>query len=54
MDNNLKIIGITSDHVIIKSNNKMLKVGDIVEFQLSYRALLRLMVSQYIEKRYIS
>ena len=53
MDNNLKIIGTTSDHVIVKSKNKMLKVGDIVEFQLAYRALLRLMVSPYIEKRYI-
>jgi len=54
MDNNLKIIGTTSDHVIVKSKNKMLKVGDIVEFQLIYRALLCLMVSPYIEKRYIS
>lgn len=52
MDNNLKIIGTTSDHVIIKSKNKMLKVGDIVEFQLAYRALLHLMISPYIDKKY--
>jgi predicted amino acid racemase len=53
IDKTLKIIGSTSDHLIINSRNKKLKVGDIVEFQLTYSALLHLMVSPYIDKKYI-
>ena len=54
VDKNIRIIGSTSDHLIACSKYKELNVGDIVDFQITYRALLRLMISPYIEKRYIS
>lgn len=53
LDPDLRIIGTTSDHMVIDSSKKKLKVGDIVEFQLHYRAMLRLMVSDYVTKEYI-
>ena len=53
IDPDLRIIGTTSDHMLIDSGDKTLKVGDIVEFRLQYRALLRLMVSGYVEKNYL-
>ena len=54
LDPDLRIIGTTSDHMVIDSGEKMLNVGDIVEFRLHYRALLRLMVSGYVEKNYLT
>ncbi len=53
-DKNITIIGATSDHLIIKSADRLLKIGETIEFQLTYRALLRLMISPYIDKRYIA
>jgi predicted amino acid racemase len=52
LDPGLRIIGTTSDHMVIDSGEKVLKVGDVVEFRLHYRALLRLMVSGYVPKIY--
>ena len=53
-ESDLVILGATSDHMVIKSKGRKLTVGDIVEFNLTYRSLLRLMISPYVEKRYIS
>jgi len=52
--NEITIIGTTSDHLVVKSENELLSIGDLVQFQLTYRALLRLMISPYVAKRYIA
>ena len=52
LDENIRIIGATSDHLIISSKGKTPKVGDIIDFRITYRALLRLMISSYVEIRY--
>lgn len=49
----IELIGSSSDHLLVNTKKMNLKVGDIVNFEVTYRALLRLMVSPYIEKRYI-
>ena len=54
IDPKLKILGATSDHLVIKSTGKILPIGKPVSFKLTYRALLRLMISSYVEKRYVS
>ena len=51
-DETLRVIGSTSDHMVIQTDHP-LKVGDIVDFRLKYRALLPLMVSPYVYKEYI-
>jgi len=53
VDEDIRIIGTTSDHMVVTSANRMLRVGEIVHFNLTYRALLRLMISPYVEKEYI-
>ena len=50
LDNQNKIIGATSDHLVINSGDRLLKVGDIVDFRLHYRAMLPLMVSPYVNR----
>jgi ornithine racemase len=49
----IEIIGSSSDHLLVNTKKVDLNVGDIVKFDLTYRALLRLMVSPYVEKNYI-
>ncbi len=49
----IEILGATSDHVIIDCENKELKVGDEVRFNLNYGALLAVMTSSYITKKYM-
>jgi predicted amino acid racemase len=46
----IRIIGTTSDHMVLNSTDKLLKVGEVVKFNLTYRAMLRLMISPYVEK----
>lgn len=54
-DPRLKIIGASSDHLIIDlSQAPELGVGSIVEFNLTYGGLLGAMTSPYVEKRYVS
>jgi ornithine racemase len=52
-NNKLEILGSSSDHLIIDSENYNLKVGDEVNFNLDYSGLLAAMTSPYIEKQYI-
>lgn len=54
VDENISIFGASSDHLIldVTDSKEDLKVGDIVEFKLSYGTLLSAMTSPYIEKSY--
>jgi len=53
VNNNYNIIGSSSDHTIINTKKKILKVGDTAIFKLNYGALLSLMISPYISKNLI-
>ncbi len=46
----IEIIGAGSDHIIVDAKNNKLKVGDEVEFDLNYAALLSVMTSPYVFK----
>lgn len=49
----LKILGASSDHLILDSNNYGLKVGSEVSFNLDYGALLAAMTSPFIQKKFL-
>ena len=49
----IEIIGSSSDHTVIDAKENNLKVGDEVTFNLNYGALLSLMTSPYVYKKYI-
>ncbi len=53
IDKSLKLAGASSDMIVIDlgDNKKKYKVGDLIEFELDYMGLLRIMNSKYIEKR---
>ena len=48
----IDILGASSDHIIIDAKQSIIKVGDSVEFNLNYGALLSAMTSPYIKKVY--
>ena len=50
----LEILGASSDHLILDSQNQALKVGSEVEFHLDYGALLSAMTSPFIEKTFLN
>lgn len=52
-NNNLKILGASSDHVVLDSNNYDCKVGSEVKFKLDYGGLLSAMTSPFITKQFI-
>lgn len=49
----LKILGATSDHIVLDGKNGQFKAGDEITFTPNYAALLSLMTSPYIHKTYI-
>ncbi len=49
----IEIIGSSSDHTVIDAKENNLNVGDEVSFNLNYGALLSLMTSPYVYKKYI-
>jgi predicted amino acid racemase len=51
-DSRIRLIGASSDHLIVDLTQVSLQPGDIVEFTLSYPGLLRLMTSKYVKKIY--
>jgi len=53
VDKNIEFVGASSDMIVIdiKDNPENYKVGDILEFNMDYMGLLRLMNSKYIDKR---
>jgi predicted amino acid racemase len=50
----IDILGSSSDHMILDTKNAALHVGDEVKFSLSYGALLSVMTSPYVAKKYIA
>jgi ornithine racemase len=50
----LEILGSSSDHIILDSQNHNLQVGDEVNFNLNYGALLAAMTSPFIKKEFIN
>lgn len=46
----VEIIGASSDHIIVNAKNTDLYVGNELEFDLNYEALLSAMTSQYVNK----
>ncbi|MBI1266541.1 MAG: alanine/ornithine racemase family PLP-dependent enzyme [Cryomorphaceae bacterium] len=53
VDPDLTMAGASSDMIVVdlKENDKKYKVGDLLEFDLDYMGLLRIMNSKYIEKK---
>lgn len=53
IDEDLKIIGASSDMMVIDLNHNEagLEVGDFIEFKMDYMGILRIMNSDYIEKK---
>jgi ornithine racemase len=49
----LEILGSSSDHIVLDSNNYDLKVGSEVKFNLDYGGLLSAMTSPFIKKQFI-
>ena len=49
---NAKVIGASSDHLILHSKNHI-EVGSEIEFDINYSALLRLSTSPYVQKVFI-
>ena len=50
----IEIMGSNSDHLIVNAKQTDLKVGDEVEFDLEYGALLSAMTASYVAKRYVT
>ena len=48
-----EILGASSDHLIVESTKDDLFVGQEIEFELNYSALLRAMTSPFVFKEYI-
>lgn len=49
IDENIQILGGSSDHMILDVQSSQVKVGDILKFNINYPALLQAMTSPYIE-----
>ncbi|MCB6771251.1 hypothetical protein LI095_11030, partial [Veillonella atypica] len=47
------IIGSSSDHIILDTQNAVLVPGDEVRFYMDYGAMLRAMTSPYVYKTYV-
>ncbi len=51
IDSNVKVIGGSSDHLILDITNTAYKLNDVVRFRVNYPGLVHLMNSDYVEKR---
>jgi predicted amino acid racemase len=49
----MEILGASSDHVVLDSNNYDLRVGNEVNFSLDYGGLLSAMTSPFIKKQFV-
>jgi ornithine racemase len=49
----LKILGASSDHLILSGQHKKIEVGQELQFSLDYGGLLAAMTSPFVEKRFI-
>ncbi len=52
-NNDLEILGSSSDHVVLDSKNHDLKVGSEVKFNLDYSGLLSAMTSPFVKKQFV-
>ncbi len=52
-DEKMKIIGYSSDHLIVDCEDSLLHVGDEVAFNLNYGGLLSAMTSPFVQKQFI-
>ena len=50
----VKVIGATSDHLVLDVTTNPVKVGDKLEFGLGYQALMTAMASPYVRKEILS
>ena len=50
----MQIVGASSDMIVVDlgENPRKLKVGDSIEFSLDYMGILRIMNSDYVEKKF--
>jgi len=53
IDSTIKILGSSSDHIIIESDDRNFQIGDEVRFNLDYGGLLAAMTSPFIERRFV-
>ncbi len=53
LDNDLEIIGSSSDHLLVNDLLNKYKVGDIISFKLSYGGLLGATTSKYVKKELV-
>ena len=51
-NDNLRIIGSSSDHIILDGENHNLEVGDEIKFSLDYSALLAAMTSPFVARQF--
>ena len=49
-NHNIHIMGSSSDHLIVESEERKLAIGDEVTFQIGYSALIRSMCSPFVKK----
>jgi ornithine racemase len=49
----LEILGSSSDHIVLDSKNRNLKVGSEVRFTLDYGGLLAAMTSPFVKKKFV-
>jgi len=49
----IRLIGSSSDHLIIEITDGHYHVGDVISFKLKYGGILSLMTSKYVEKIYV-
>ncbi|MET3112418.1 putative amino acid racemase [Pedobacter sp. CG_S7] len=54
VDKDVEIVGASSDMIVLDlgENHRKLNVGDLVEFNLDYMGILRIMNSAYVDKRF--
>lgn len=50
IDQNIRIIGASSDHFIVEVNSEDYKLGSTVSFEMDYGAILSLCTSEYVKK----
>jgi predicted amino acid racemase len=52
-DENLKIVGASSDMLVLNlgDNEEQYKIGDLIEMEMDYMGILRIMNSRYIDKK---
>lgn len=49
----IRVLGASSDHLVMEIMDGHYHVGDIITFKLTYGGILSLMTSQYVEKNYV-